>query len=147
MAQLQLITDLLGKPHPRVIDRISNQKARNFLHGLPPKQPRPFDQKFRNADRLALDLLQKLLAFDPMDRPSAAQALEHQYFQGLPKVAPAECTPVSRSQFEFEMHKLTESDVRNLIFLEVSNSYDLEMFPFAYFVIFSSNLLACPSAS
>ena len=119
VAQLQLITDLLGKPHPRVIDRISNQKARNFLHAMPPKPPRPFELKFRNADRLALDLLQQLLAFDPMDRPSAAQALDHPYFQGLPKVAPVETTPVARGQFEFEMHKLTEADVRHLIFMEV----------------------------
>jgi serine/threonine protein kinase len=81
VAQLQIMTDLLGKPPPRVIDRISNSKARAFLHALPPKMPRPFEQKFRNTERLALDLLQQLLAFDPADRPSASQALEHPYFQ------------------------------------------------------------------
>ena len=149
VAQLQIMTDLLGKPPPHVIERIGNQKARSFLHALPPKVARPFEQKFRNADRLALDLLQQLLAFDPADRPSASQALEHPYFQvrpekvfsfswldimcsiahcwtfpspqGLPKVAPVECAPVSRGDFEFEMHKLTEADVRNLIYMEVGN--------------------------
>ena len=144
VAQLQLITDLLGKPLPHVIDRISNQKARNFLHGLPPKQPRPFEQKFRNADRAALDLLRQLLSFDPMDRPSAAKALEHPYFQGLPRVAPSGAPPVARSQFEFEMHKLTESDVRNLIFMEVSDERSMcAVMPELMFIASSSAVVHC----
>lgn len=35
------------------------------------KQPVPFTQKFPNVDPLALSLLEKLLAFDPKDRPTA----------------------------------------------------------------------------
>jgi len=37
------------------------------------KQPVSFAQKFPNADPLALRLLQKLLAFDPKDRPTAEE--------------------------------------------------------------------------
>ena len=37
------------------------------------KQPIPFAQKFPNADPLALRLLEKLLAFDPKDRPTAEE--------------------------------------------------------------------------
>jgi len=37
------------------------------------KQPVPFSQKFPNADPLALRLLERLLAFDPKDRPSAEE--------------------------------------------------------------------------
>lgn len=37
------------------------------------KQPVPFEQKFPNADPLALRLLEKLLAFDPKDRPTAEE--------------------------------------------------------------------------
>lgn len=37
------------------------------------KQPVPFAQKFPNADPLALRLLEKLLAFDPKDRPTAEE--------------------------------------------------------------------------
>lgn len=33
----------------------------------------PFEQKFSNADPLALRLLQRLLAFDPKDRPTAQE--------------------------------------------------------------------------
>jgi serine/threonine protein kinase len=37
------------------------------------KQPVPFSEKFPKADPLARDLLEKLLAFDPKDRPTAEQ--------------------------------------------------------------------------
>jgi serine/threonine protein kinase len=37
------------------------------------KEPISFSQKFPNADLLALDLLQRLLAFDPKDRPTAEE--------------------------------------------------------------------------
>jgi hypothetical protein len=37
------------------------------------KQPVPFSQKFPNADPLALKLLQRLLAFDPKERPTAEE--------------------------------------------------------------------------
>lgn len=37
------------------------------------KQTIPFAQKFPNADPLALRLLERLLAFDPKDRPTAEE--------------------------------------------------------------------------
>ena len=40
------------------------------------KDPIPFSQKFPNAGPLALDLLQRLLAFDPKDRPTAEQVIK-----------------------------------------------------------------------
>jgi serine/threonine protein kinase len=37
------------------------------------KHPVPLTQKFPNADPLAVQLLGRLLAFDPKDRPSAEE--------------------------------------------------------------------------
>lgn len=37
------------------------------------KTPIPFSQKFPNADPLAVKLLERLLAFDPKDRPTAEE--------------------------------------------------------------------------
>lgn len=37
------------------------------------KDPIPLSKKFPNADPLALRLLERLLAFDPDDRPSAEE--------------------------------------------------------------------------
>lgn len=53
--------------------QVRNEKARRYLTSMRKKQPVPFAQKFPNADPLALRLLERLLAFDPKDRPTAAQ--------------------------------------------------------------------------
>lgn len=39
------------------------------------KRPIPFTQKFPNADPLALNLLERMIAFEPKDRPSAEEVI------------------------------------------------------------------------
>ena len=55
--------------------QIRNEKARRYLSSMRRKKPIPFTQKFPNADPLALNLLQRMLAFDPKDRPSAEEVI------------------------------------------------------------------------
>lgn len=50
-----------------------NEKARKYLSSIRKKEPVPFSQKFPKADPLALKLLERLLAFDPKDRPTAEE--------------------------------------------------------------------------
>ncbi|ERN11979.1 hypothetical protein AMTR_s01337p00000450, partial [Amborella trichopoda] len=71
--QLDLMTDLLGTPSLDTISRVRNEKARRYLSNMRKKHPVPFSQKFPNADPLALKLLERLLAFDPKDRPTAEE--------------------------------------------------------------------------
>ncbi|ONK79209.1 uncharacterized protein A4U43_C01F4030 [Asparagus officinalis] len=118
--QLDLMTDLLGTPPPETISRIRNEKAKRYLNGMRKKPPIPFSQKFPDADPLALHLLERLLAFDPKDRPSAEEALGHPYFKGLANVDREPSTqPISKLEFEFERRKLTKDDVRELIYREI----------------------------
>lgn len=53
--------------------QIRNEKARRYLNSMSKKPPTPFSQKIPNADPLALHLLERMLAFDPKDRPSAEE--------------------------------------------------------------------------
>ncbi|KAG0454993.1 hypothetical protein HPP92_024285 [Vanilla planifolia] len=103
--QLDLMTDLLGTPPPETIA----------------KPPVPFLQKFPGVvDPLALSLLERLLAFDPKDRPTAEAALADPYFHGLANVEREPSTqPISKLEFEFERRKLTKDDVRELIYREI----------------------------
>ncbi|XP_051115156.1 mitogen-activated protein kinase 9-like isoform X2 [Andrographis paniculata] len=118
--QLDLITDLLGTPPPEAITRIRNEKARRYLLNMRRKPPVPFAQRFRNADPLALRLLERLLAFDPKDRPTAEEALADPYFHGLANVEHEPSTqPISKLEFEFERKKLAKDDVRELIYREI----------------------------
>eukprot|EP01018_Ginkgo_biloba_P008109 Gb_03870 [translate_table: standard] len=118
--QLDLMTDMLGTPSPESIARIRNEKARRYLSSMRKKQPVPFSQKFPNVDPLALRLLERLLAFDPKDRPTAEEALADPYFRGLAKVEREPSTqPISKMEFEFERRRLTKDDVRELIYREI----------------------------
>ncbi|KAH7533739.1 hypothetical protein FEM48_Zijuj04G0163600 [Ziziphus jujuba var. spinosa] len=118
--QLDLMTDLLGTPSLDTISRVRNDKARRYLTSMRKKQPVPFSQKFPNADPLALRLLEKLLAFDPKDRPTAEEALADPYFKGLAKVErEPSCQPITKMEFEFERRRVTKEDIRELIFREI----------------------------
>ncbi|KAM0028016.1 putative mitogen-activated protein kinase CMGC-MAPK family [Helianthus debilis subsp. tardiflorus] len=118
--QLDLMTDLLGPPPPETIARIRNEKARRYLNNMRKKQPVPFTHKFPNVDPLALKLLERLVAFDPKDRPSAEEALADPYFNGLSNVEREPSTlPISKLEFEFERRKLAKDDVRELIYREI----------------------------
>ncbi|CAL4966476.1 unnamed protein product [Urochloa decumbens] len=118
--QLDIITDLLGTPSSETLSRIRNEKARRYLSCMRKKHPVPFTLKFRNADPLALRLLERLLAFDPKDRPTAEEALADPYFASLANVEREPSRhPISKLEFEFERRKLAKDDVRELIYREI----------------------------
>ncbi|ESQ39987.1 hypothetical protein EUTSA_v10000832mg [Eutrema salsugineum] len=122
--QLELVTDLLGTPSAITLSRIRNEKARKYLSNMRRKDPVPFTHKFPNIDPVALKLLQRLIAFDPKDRPSAEEALADPYFQGLANVdyEPSR-QPISKLEFEFERRKLTRDDVRELMYREYETDF------------------------
>ncbi|KAL5541701.1 hypothetical protein UlMin_009411 [Ulmus minor] len=118
--QLDLMTDFLGTPSPEAIARVRNEKARRYLSSMRKKKQVPFSHKFPNADPLALRLLEKMLAFEPKDRPSAEEALADPYFKGLAKVErEPSAQPVTKMEFEFERRRITKEDVRELIYREI----------------------------
>nr|AKP99750.1 mitogen-activated protein kinase 19 [Cucumis sativus] len=118
--QLDLITDLLGTPSMETIAGVRNEEVRKYLTEMKKKSPVPFSQRFPKVDPTAIRLLERLLAFNPKDRPSAVEALADPYFKGLAKVErEPSCRPISRSEFEFERRKLTKDDVRELLYREI----------------------------
>ncbi|KAL2628182.1 hypothetical protein AAZV13_07G217400 [Glycine max] len=118
--QLDLMTDFLGTPSPEAIARVRNEKARRYLCCMRKKKPVPFSQKFPNVDPLALRVLERMLAFEPKDRPTAEEALAYPYFKGLAKVErEPSAQPVTKMEFEFERRRITKEDVRELIYREI----------------------------
>ncbi|XP_030460960.1 mitogen-activated protein kinase 19-like [Syzygium oleosum] len=118
--QLDLITDLLGTPSAESVSGVRNDKARKYLTEMRRKQPVSFTQKFPNGDPQALRLLQRLLAFDAKDRPTAEEALADPYFKGLAKVEREPSSqPISKLEFEFERRRLTKEDARELLYREI----------------------------
>lgn len=56
-------------------------QARNYLESLPFKPKVPWDRLYPSADSNALDLLDKMLTFNPHRRIEVEEALAHPYLE------------------------------------------------------------------
>lgn len=82
--QFSIITELLGSPPPDVIDTICSENTLRFVQSLPHREPIPFSERFAlctHVEPEAIDMLSKMLIFDPKKRISAVDALEHPYME------------------------------------------------------------------
>lgn len=79
-----------------------------------------FDELFPGIESDALDLMRKLLCYDPAQRLSAEQALEHPYFKELHQKEnePANAY-IEYFEFEFEQYTLDRKILRELIIDEI----------------------------
>jgi mitogen-activated protein kinase 1/3 len=79
--QLNHILNIIGSPSEEDLSCIQNDRARVYLFNLARKPKVPFEKIFPNADRLALDLLEKMLTFNPNRRITVEEALSHEYLR------------------------------------------------------------------
>jgi mitogen-activated protein kinase 15 len=79
MNQLDRIIEVTGRPNAEDIEAIQSPFAGTMLETLPPSNPRSLKQMYAHAPEDALDLLEKLLRFNPKKRITAEEALEHSY--------------------------------------------------------------------
>jgi len=81
MNQLDRIIEVTGRPSAEDIEAINSPFAATMLESLPETQPRSLASMFPNAPEDALDILSKLLQFNPNKRINADQSLEHPYLE------------------------------------------------------------------
>ncbi|AES70615.1 MAP kinase-like protein [Medicago truncatula] len=80
--QMKLIISVLGSQESD-LELIVNPKTKAFIKSLPYTKGTHFSQLHPQADPLAIDLLQKMLVFDPTKRITASEVLQHPYMADL----------------------------------------------------------------
>ncbi|XP_058091949.1 mitogen-activated protein kinase homolog NTF3 [Magnolia sinica] len=115
--QLKLIINVLGSMAEADLLFIDNPKARKYIKSLPYSPGTPFGRLYPNANPLAIDLLQKMLVFDPSKRISVTEALRHPYMSPLydPNSDPPAQVPIDLDIDE----DLGEEMIRELMWREM----------------------------
>ncbi|PKI84146.1 Pmk1p [Malassezia vespertilionis] len=120
--QLSLILDVLGTPSLDDFYAINSLRSRDYIRSLPFCKRKNFTELFRGADPLAIDLLERLLAFSPQKRITVEEALGHVYLEPYhdPSDEP-DAKPLDPGFFDADFAKepLSRAQLKKLIFNEV----------------------------
>ena len=125
---LHMITELVGSPSSDLISMIEDEDNKEFMKNLPKRKGTNFNELFKGwTNDKAIDLLEKMLTFDPQKRISVEDALAHPYLANLylPDDEPTG-EPVSRFDFEFELFSLRTNEYKSLIYDEIMLYHDME---------------------
>lgn len=79
--QLNQILGILGTPDDATLKRIGSERAQLYIRSLPKMKKVPWTQLYPKASPTALDLLERLLTFDPAVRITVEEALSHPYLE------------------------------------------------------------------
>jgi serine/threonine protein kinase len=83
LAQIKLIIDLLGTPTPNDLEFITNSNAKNYVMSFKNINKRSIQSIIPEQNPDAVDLLEKMIVFNPNNRITVEDALQHQYVAGL----------------------------------------------------------------
>ncbi|CAI0396946.1 unnamed protein product [Linum tenue] len=114
--QLRLLMELIGTPTEAELGFL-NENAKRYIRQLPLYRRQSFTEKFPTVHPSAIDLVKKMLTFDPRQRITVEDALAHPYLNSLHDISdePVCMTPFS---FDFEQRALTEEQMKELIYRE-----------------------------
>jgi len=115
--QIQKIIAVTGTPKMEDLDFIQKKEAKEFFLKLVKRTKLTWSSLFPNANPIALDLLEKMLTFNPKKRYTVDQCISHPYFEGLhdPEQEPITNTPFD---WTFDAVELTKENLQSMIYDE-----------------------------
>eukprot|EP00826_Nyctotherus_ovalis_P037229 TRINITY_DN3383_c0_g1_i19.p1 TRINITY_DN3383_c0_g1~~TRINITY_DN3383_c0_g1_i19.p1 ORF type:complete len:504 (-),score=139.95 TRINITY_DN3383_c0_g1_i19:1480-2991(-) len=81
--QFKTILNVVGSPNEFDMSFINDRKAEEYVRSFAPCRRQKFSELFKNVEPEAIDLLEKLLTFNPYYRITAKEALRHKYFADI----------------------------------------------------------------
>ena len=125
--QIRCIVDIVGSPDEEDLQFVRGERARAFMQRLKGRPKVPWRNLYPSANSSALDLLEKLLQFNPGKRITVEEALAHPYFASLHDEAEE---PVCDKEFDFsyEQDDTCVEEVKALL-LEIVAEYHDEAKP------------------
>ena len=123
--QFSIITELLGSPPAGVIDTICSENTLKFVQSLPHRDPIPLTERFKDVEPDAVDLLSKMLVFDPRKRITAAEALTHPYL--APYHDPTD-EPAAEEKFDWSFNNadLPVENWKIMMYSEILDFHEIE---------------------
>ncbi|CAN1157321.1 Mitogen-activated protein kinase 4 [Linum perenne] len=115
--QLRLITELIGSPDDNSLGFLRSDNARRYVRQLPQYPKQNFAARFPESSAGAVDLLEKMLVFDPNRRITVDEALCHPYLAPLHDINEEPVCP-RPFVFDFEQPSFTEENIKELIWRE-----------------------------
>ena len=122
---------------------IKSRRAREYIRSLPFKKKIPLKALFPKTNDLALDLLEKLLAFNPAKRITVEEALRHPYLEPYhdPDDEPT-ADPIPEEFFDFDKNKdnLSKEQLKSELLINPLDLYFCLSFPsiFHLLIIFAA---------
>ncbi|MBA0755182.1 hypothetical protein Gogos_020866 [Gossypium gossypioides] len=115
--QLNLIIGVLGSQQEADLQFIDNPKARRYIESLPFSTGIHLSRLYPQADPLAIDLLQRMLIFDPSKRITVTEALQHPYMATL---YDPRCNPPARVPINLDIDEnMGEEMIREMMLREM----------------------------
>ncbi|KAL4015055.1 mitogen-activated protein kinase-like protein MMK2 [Cucumis melo var. makuwa] len=115
--QLKLITELIGSPDESSLGFLRSDNPKRYFRHLPHFPKQQFSSKFPTMSPAAIDLLEKMLVFDPTKRITVDEALSHPYLAPLHDINEEPVCPRPFS-FDFEQPTYTEENIKELVWRE-----------------------------
>ena len=79
--QLNKIFDIIGTPSEEEISWIEEENVKEYVRSFQPREKTDLQTLFEGIDPIAIDLLARILVFDPRKRISMKEILSHPYFK------------------------------------------------------------------